>query len=71
LGFLGRSHFAAKTPVYGYWITLDFLGFSRPNRDLSMGYGHKMSKVFLIGFSMASAAKALGSACGSAEWSMR
>jgi hypothetical protein len=22
----------------GYWISLDFLGFSRPNLDLSMGY---------------------------------
>jgi hypothetical protein len=35
--FLARGHFAAKTPVYEGWISLDFLGFSRPNRDLSMG----------------------------------
>ena len=27
-----------KTPNYGAWILLDFLGFSRPNRDLSIGY---------------------------------
>ena len=38
LGFLGPSWFAAKTRIYGYWIILDFFGFSRQNRDLSMGY---------------------------------
>jgi hypothetical protein len=27
-----------KTPDYEGWISLDFLGFSRPNRDFSMGY---------------------------------
>ena len=36
--FLGRRRFAANTPIPGGWISLDFLGFSRPNRDLSMGY---------------------------------
>ena len=40
LGFLGSSPFAAKTPDYEGWKSLDFLGFSRPNRDLSMGYEH-------------------------------
>jgi hypothetical protein len=35
---LAPSRFAAKTPVCPYWILLDFLGFSRQNRDLSMGY---------------------------------
>jgi hypothetical protein len=38
LGFLDSSRFAAKTPVFEAWISLDFLGFSRQNRDLSMGY---------------------------------
>jgi hypothetical protein len=38
LGFLGGWLFAAKAPDYAYWILLDFLGFSRPNRDFSMGY---------------------------------
>ena len=38
LDFLGPGRFAAKTLIYGYWIFLDFLGFPRPNRDLSMGY---------------------------------
>src|SRR3984957_14162478 len=38
LGFLGTSRFAAKTLGFGGWKSLDFLGFSRPNRDLSMGY---------------------------------
>src|SRR5579872_1991562 len=36
--FLGGGGFAAKTRLTGYWISLDFLGFSRPNRVFSMGY---------------------------------
>jgi hypothetical protein len=36
--FLERARFAAKTLGFGGWKSLDFLGFSRPNRDLSMGY---------------------------------
>jgi hypothetical protein len=28
----------AKTLVYEGWKSLDFLGFSRPNRAFSMGY---------------------------------
>jgi hypothetical protein len=35
---LGSGRFAAKTPNYERWISLDFLGFSRPDRDLSMSY---------------------------------
>jgi hypothetical protein len=35
---LGARRFAANTPFMGYWISLDFLGFSRQNRDFSMGY---------------------------------
>jgi hypothetical protein len=38
LVFLGPRRFVAKTPAYKGWIILDFLGFSRPNRDFSMGY---------------------------------
>jgi hypothetical protein len=38
LGFLGASLSGRETPIHRYWISLDFLGFSRPNRDLSMGY---------------------------------
>jgi hypothetical protein len=34
---LARAGFAAETAFEPYWILLDFLGFSRPNRDLSMG----------------------------------
>jgi hypothetical protein len=34
---LARGRFAAKTPAYERWISLDFLGFSRPNRDFPMG----------------------------------
>ena len=36
--FLARGCFALETPEKGGWISLDFLGFSRQNRDLSMGY---------------------------------
>jgi hypothetical protein len=36
--FLAGRRFAAKTPSQEGWISLDFLGFSRPNRDFSMGY---------------------------------
>jgi hypothetical protein len=35
---LGSGRFAAKTPNYERWISLDLLGFSRPDRDLSMSY---------------------------------
>jgi hypothetical protein len=43
---LGRRRFAAKPKDYGYWISLDFLGFSRANRDFSMGYTDKTEKSF-------------------------
>jgi hypothetical protein len=36
--FLAPACFSTKTPTYERWISLDFLGFSRPKRDLSMGY---------------------------------
>jgi hypothetical protein len=36
--FLVPDRIAAKTPAFEGWISLDFLGFSRPNRDLSMSY---------------------------------
>jgi hypothetical protein len=38
LDFLGPRRLATKTKIYRYWIPLDFLGFSRPKHDLSMGY---------------------------------
>src|ERR1700722_365837 len=44
--FLVRGRFAAKTPFRGYWISLDFLGFSRPKRDLSTGYERFSLKFF-------------------------
>jgi hypothetical protein len=44
LGFLGTAPFAAKTQDYEGWKSLDFLGFSRPNRDLSMGYARFSEK---------------------------
>jgi hypothetical protein len=36
---------AAKIADYGYWICLDFLGFSRLNRDLSTGCAEKVRKI--------------------------
>jgi hypothetical protein len=44
--FLASRHFAAKTPPFDRWFSLDFLGFSRPNRDLSMGYARFSLKNF-------------------------
>jgi hypothetical protein len=38
LGFLGSWLFRCENRDQEGWISLDFLGFSRPNRDLSMGY---------------------------------
>jgi hypothetical protein len=43
---LAHGHFAAKTLGNSYWISLDFLGFLRPNRDLSMGYTDFSAKYF-------------------------
>jgi hypothetical protein len=37
LDCLGLWPFGRENPVFRYWISLDFLGFSRPNRDFSMG----------------------------------
>jgi hypothetical protein len=50
LGFLGVGRFAAKACAYKRWISLDFLGFSRPNRDLSMGYAGESRKIFSTPF---------------------
>jgi hypothetical protein len=48
LGFLATLQFRHETQTFSRWISLDFLGFSRPNRDLSMGYsGQTATKFFL------------------------
>jgi hypothetical protein len=44
--FLAPGRFGAKTPIYRYWILLDFLGFSRPNRGFSMGYTAQSEQSF-------------------------
>jgi hypothetical protein len=44
--FLARRRFAAKTPARDDWIGLDFLGFSRQNLDISMGYAESCGKKF-------------------------
>jgi hypothetical protein len=46
LGFLGTSPFCSKDPNFGGWNSLDFLGFSRADLDLSIGYEGKSRKVF-------------------------
>jgi hypothetical protein len=38
LDFLSAWPFRCEGPAYECWIVLDFLGFSRPNLDFSMGY---------------------------------
>jgi hypothetical protein len=43
---LARGGFVTKTPDYEGWIFLDFLGFSRPNWNLSMGYAAFVAKLF-------------------------
>jgi hypothetical protein len=45
-GFLGTSPFRCEIPDYEGWFCLDFLGFSRPNRDFSMAYTDKREKDF-------------------------
>jgi hypothetical protein len=61
LGFLGSGRFGFKHPAFEAWISLDFLGFSRPNRDFSMGY----ADFSLNDFSQASLASRGGTeACG-------
>jgi hypothetical protein len=35
---LAHGRLTAKNPVFEGWKSLDFLGFSRPNRAFSMGY---------------------------------
>jgi hypothetical protein len=37
LGFLETDRLAIEIQIFGYWICLDFLGFSRPNLDFSIG----------------------------------
>jgi hypothetical protein len=44
--FLAHRRFAAKTPSFRCLISLDFLGFSRQNLDLSMGYAEKPENNF-------------------------
>jgi hypothetical protein len=51
--FLAGRRFTAKTVVYEGWIVLDFLGFSRPNRDLSMGYAEKARQIFFAALCLA------------------
>jgi hypothetical protein len=49
--FLAPRRFGLKTPVFEGWIHLDFLGFSRPNRDFSMGYaGFSRAEFFMAPF---------------------
>ena len=50
LDFLGSGPFCCKAPDYEPWILLDFLGFSRQNLDLSMGYADFSGKIFLALF---------------------
>jgi hypothetical protein len=50
LGFLGPEPFCGKFPCFKPWISLDFLGFSRPKLDLSMGYAGFSLKEFSAPF---------------------
>jgi hypothetical protein len=48
LGFLGPWLFRFENPDSGGWNSLDFLGFSRMNPDLSMGYTGFSLKIFSV-----------------------
>jgi hypothetical protein len=65
---LGSGRFAAKTPNYERWISLNFLGFSRSNRDLSMSYAafsqEKKSRALFAAAAPERGAKALGHSDG-------
>jgi hypothetical protein len=50
LDFLGSGPIRFENPDYEPWIRLDFLGFSRANQDLSMGYERKTEKDFSCRF---------------------
>jgi hypothetical protein len=56
LGFLGPRPFRSERPALVGWILLDFLGFSRPNLDFSMGYADFCRKNISRAFSVAIAA---------------
>jgi hypothetical protein len=47
---LALDGFAVKTPGYDRWISLGFLGFSRPKRDFSMVYAGKTVENFFSRF---------------------
>jgi hypothetical protein len=66
--FLADGCFAAKTPDYEVWISLDFLGFSRQNRDLSMGLrGNNAGRIFLSLFPVVWRAAGRGARGGTGE----
>jgi hypothetical protein len=57
LGFLGLWLFRCGNPDREGWISLDFLGFSRPKRDFSMGYaGFSAEENFSRSFAAGAAA---------------
>jgi hypothetical protein len=47
---LAGGSFAVKSPEKEGWISLEFLGVSRSNRDLSMGYTDFSGKKFSWAF---------------------
>jgi hypothetical protein len=60
LDSLGASPVRCETPFFDYWISLDFLGISRQNRDLSMGYAGSIGKKFSRAFSPGASAQPHG-----------
>jgi hypothetical protein len=61
--FLATGRFAAKTPSHERWIVLDFLGFSRSNRDFSIDYGPLSGEKSIARFSRGVRGAGTG-ACG-------
>ena len=53
---------STKLPIYVVVFPMDFLGFSRPNLDLSMGYEGKSSRTFFMRLSPSAERKLAGEA---------
>jgi hypothetical protein len=49
-GFSWPRPFRCEAPADVCWLVLDFLGFSRANRDFSMGYEARSGEIFFSRF---------------------
>ena len=71
LDSLAGRCFGSKAPAKTGWISLDFLGFSRPNRAFSMGYAGFSLEEISRALSRLEAREPLARSCGLEELAMR